>query len=67
MPGSLHVKLLIMYYFKNQSNPFGMFPHGWEYFSRVEGVFLLEGKIIDVMGHHFLQVLCNFVPCELLT
>lgn len=60
MPGSLHVKLLIMYYFKNQLHPFGMFPHGWDYFSHVEEVFLLEGKIIDVMGHHYIHGLCNF-------
>ena len=41
-----------------------MFPHGWNYFSRVEGVFFLKGKIIDVTGHHFLNELCNFDPWE---
>ena len=49
-----------MYYFKNQLHPFGMFPHGWDYFSLVEGVFFLEGKIIDVMGHHCVHGLCIF-------
>ena len=42
---SLHVKVAIMYYFKNLQIVFGDVPQGREYFSSKGELFLLPGKI----------------------